>query len=68
MKKKVTMFFHCAGIISKEKFEIREETDTIVILDTDENINRCFIFNKNTGQCLNDETIFDCKRTIKPLK
>lgn len=64
-KMKRIMKFFCAGTVSEEEYEVRQEKDGIIWLDTDENLNQCKQFDIKTGECLNDSTAFGAKRTLK---
>jgi hypothetical protein len=66
---KIRMFFSCAGTVSEELLRIIEINNLTVTLDdfgTDDEGNDGYrIFDRKTGKCLNDNTMFDCKRYIK---
>ena len=61
----VTMLFHCAGVASEEEYKIIKKRGNIVTLDTDEEDDKCFKFDVQTGRCLNDSTMFGVYRTLK---
>ena len=61
----VTMLFHLAGCVSEEKWKIINVDGDIVTLDTDEDVDRCRKFNTKTGECINDDTTFGARRTLK---
>lgn len=65
MTKTVTMAFHGFGVTSYEDVEVINENENIVYLYKNED-GDTWKFDKKTGQCLNDETEFDCYRTINP--
>lgn len=63
-----TMLFHCAGVTTKEQWPVLKvlKSKNIVILHTDEYEEKeCYKFDMTTGECLNDNTDFGCKRTLK---
>jgi hypothetical protein len=62
--KEVTMYFHLAGVVSEEVLPVHEETEKTISLKDDDTI---WQFDKKTGKCLNDNTAFGAKRTIKPI-
>ena len=77
MKKgdKTIMYFHAFGEISEEIKTVVESTDDVITLDDykdvydavrDENTTVGRMFNRKTGECLNDTTFLGAKRTIKP--
>ena len=59
------MEFHLMGVTSEEEYEVVKVEKNIVILDTDEDLKRCFKFDSTTGECLNDNTHMGAKRTLK---
>ena len=59
---KIVMFFHCAGLVSKEECEITNFDNETVELDDQ------WIFNKSDGTCINDNTFMGAKRTIESIK
>ena len=60
-----TMLFHYAGVVSEERYEILSVKGSVVTLRTDEDPTQCFRFDSDTGKCLNDNTAFGAKRTLK---
>lgn len=61
----ITMYFHCFGTTSKEKTKVVDISDDYVYLERDDD--RTWKFDRKTGECLNDETMFGAKRTIDPV-
>lgn len=61
--KKIIMHFHCAGVVSDEEVEVIKETKTTITVDDSDNER---VFDKKTGKCLNDNTVFGARRTIDP--
>ena len=59
----VTMLFHCAGVVSEES----EQVDWVSEDGSRIRMDNGFEFNTATGQCLNDETMFDCRRELKEI-
>jgi len=57
----IIMFFHCAGLVSEEEWEVTNIDENTIELGNEWN------FDKKTGKCLNDNNMFGAKRTIKPL-
>ena len=54
------MLFHCAGFISEESWHVSTvHKDRTVTLENDKR------FSLETGECLNDDTTFGAKRTLK---
>lgn len=62
---KATMNFHCAGVVSQEEYEVCLIDGDSITLSTDEDIDKCYKFNIKTGACINDNTTFGAKRTLK---
>jgi hypothetical protein len=69
--KKITLYFHGAGTVSKEKRTVIDFTDAVIT--TNETIHpdnghgeENERFDRKTGKCLNDNTMFGFKRTIDP--
>ena len=62
---KAVILFNMFGITSQEIHTIREVRSGLVILDTDEDPDKCFVFNPKTGACLNDNTWGGARRTLK---
>jgi len=55
------------GLASEEEYDIIEETNEYIVLNTDEDPSECFKFDKKTGKCLNDNNSFGAKRQLKIL-
>lgn len=70
MKKgdKVTMLFHCAGVVSEEELTVIKVDGDIITTDevfyTKEK-DEYRKFNTKNGKCLNDSNYFGAKRTLK---
>lgn len=70
MKKgdKVTMLFHCAGVVSEEEVTVMNVDGCTIAVDDifDTEFGEAYrLFNTNTGKCLNDSNYFGAKRTLK---
>jgi hypothetical protein len=61
----VIMLFHGFGAVSEEPQKVIAIRKNIVTLDTDEDPKKCKKFNTETGECINDDTMFGCFRTLK---
>lgn len=61
-RKKITMYFHCAGVVSEEEWEAEVGESRTRLFDSETE----WIFDNATGKCLNDNTTLRVKRTIKP--
>ena len=56
----VIMLFHCAGLVSEEEWEVvTVHKDNTITLDNEKR------FSLEDGSCLNDDTTFGAKRTLK---
>lgn len=68
--KKITLYFHAAGVISEEDRIIKDIDAKVITTDTtlhpDKGGEEYERFDRKTGKCLNDNTIFGCKRRIDP--
>jgi hypothetical protein len=68
---KIKLYFHCAGVVSKEDRIIVDFDDTTIT--TDETIRpdtggeEYERFDRKTGKCLNDNNYFNSRRTIDPI-
>ena len=60
---KITLNFHCAGVVSHEEMTVLYFDDETITTDDTEGGR---IFDRKTGKCLNDSTSFGSKRTIDP--
>ena len=60
-----TMLFHCYGIVSDEVYSVYSIDGNLITLLTDEDPDQCFVFNTDTGKCINDVTDFGCHRTLE---
>lgn len=60
-----TMLFHGFGVTSEEEHDILSRTKTVITLATDDDPDRCFRFDTETGECINDQNDFGCWRTLK---
>ena len=59
------MLFHLAGLTSEEEFNVKSERKGIITLDMDDDPKRCYKFDTKTGKCINDDTTFGARRTLK---
>lgn len=59
----ITMYFHYAGLVSKEKTVVVEVDDKFVHLDRGGD--EPWKFDMKTGECLNDNTWGGARRTIE---
>lgn len=50
----VTMLFHMAGLTSEEEYKVRNITEYVVTLDTDEDLGKCHRFHLTQGFCYDD--------------
>lgn len=64
---KIIMHFYCAGMVSDEQETVSDidEKRNIIYLDND--CDDAWMFDMETGRCLNDNTAFGCKRFIDPI-
>lgn len=60
-----TMLFYGFGETSEEEFTVIGVNRDTVVLNTDEDYEKCYRFNFKTGECLNDNTTFGCSRSLK---
>ena len=73
MKKgqKIKLYFHCAGVVSEEERVVKKFNKDFVW--TDETIHpdsggeELERFDRKTGKCVNDNTMFGAKRRIDPI-
>lgn len=64
-KQTMLMNFHCAGVISKEEmYVVNEDNEFVYLCDDEDGYDTVWQFNKKTGECINDNTMFGSKRTI----
>jgi hypothetical protein len=63
--RQIKMFFHCAGVTSKEDVDVVDENDRDITVD-DSGVSRTF--SKKSGRCINDENFAGAYRTISPIK
>lgn len=64
--KKITMYFHCAGVVSEQRMDILEDTRFTIVLDGGQDCP--YIFLKQSGKCLNESSELGCYKTIRPIK
>ena len=57
--------FHAYGLTSEEEYRVVEIDGNVCTLDTSEEPHRCFRFDIETGECLNDEVWDNSHRTLK---
>lgn len=65
---KITINFHCAGVVSQEQLKIIDIQGDVLITDetfNGDNGEEKRKFNSITGKCLNDSNYFGSKRTIE---
>jgi hypothetical protein len=60
---KATMLFHGAGVTSKEKHVVSKVTKDEIWLDCGDDHEWCF--NRKTGHCRNDNTMFGFRRELE---
>lgn len=68
MSKTLTMNFHLAGVVSHEDYDVINEDEKTITLGDLNNSETEWVFNKKTGKCLNDDTTFGARRSIKPIQ
>lgn len=62
---KVTIDFHCAGVVSHQDEPILEVTETHITIGDEETEEQYqYKFSRLTGKCENDNTMFGAKRVL----